>query len=102
MKNIFAVALLLVCFAGTIMADGSGQSPPKPIKPIAASYVQIADGSGLPPAKPHFIVPAAMADGSGLPPKPVKPTKTTVIHLADGSGLPPAQGTKPPEGNTAA
>lgn len=29
MKKILAVALLLVCFAGTVMADGSGQSPPK-------------------------------------------------------------------------
>jgi hypothetical protein len=29
MKKILAVALLLGCFAGTVMADGSGQSPPK-------------------------------------------------------------------------
>lgn len=29
MNKILAVALLLGCFAGTVMADGSGQSPPK-------------------------------------------------------------------------
>jgi hypothetical protein len=29
MKKILAVAMLLVCFAGTVMADGSGPTPPK-------------------------------------------------------------------------
>jgi len=29
MKKILAVAMLLVGFAGTVMADGSGQSPPR-------------------------------------------------------------------------
>jgi|GEM_PF-6600725 hypothetical protein len=41
MKKILAVAMLLVCFAGTVMADGSGQSPPK--KPTQSRIVVISD-----------------------------------------------------------
>jgi hypothetical protein len=41
MKKILAVAMLLVGFAGTVMADGSGQSPPK--KPIHSLSLVASD-----------------------------------------------------------
>jgi hypothetical protein len=34
MKKILAVALLLVCFAGTVMADGNQNPPQKPSRSV--------------------------------------------------------------------
>lgn len=34
MKKILAVALLLVCFVGTVMADGNAQPPQKPSRSV--------------------------------------------------------------------
>lgn len=56
MKQILAVALLLMSFASVAFADGSGGAPPpiKSIKPLAVAVLQLADGSGgaPPPSKP--------------------------------------------------
>lgn len=51
MKKIFAVALLLLSFAGAAMADGPFLPPPptERSKPALTAVVQMADGPMLPP-----------------------------------------------------
>jgi hypothetical protein len=51
MKNILAVAMLLMAFACTAFADGPDLPPTKAITPITMGTVQLADGPDLPPTK---------------------------------------------------
>jgi hypothetical protein len=51
MKQVLAVALLMMSFASVALADGPGLPPSGTTKP-PKPFVQMADGPGLPPAKP--------------------------------------------------
>ena len=57
MKPIFAVALFLMLFASSALADGGGIIPP-----LQSSVVQLADGPGIEPpsaAQPLLVSIAA-------------------------------------------
>ncbi|MGA8430335.1 MAG: hypothetical protein WB729_10975 [Candidatus Sulfotelmatobacter sp.] len=59
MKQILAVALLLMSFASVAFADGPGTIPP-PVKkkPLTITVVQLADGPGNIPPPGKTIKPS--------------------------------------------
>jgi hypothetical protein len=50
MKQLLAVALLLLSFASAALADGPGLPPTGGANPPKPDVVQLADGPDLPPA----------------------------------------------------
>jgi hypothetical protein len=73
MKRFFAVALFLMLFASSALADGPGQEPPQ------SGVVQLADGGGLEPPAQSGVV--QLADGSGQEP-PQAATQSPLVSVA--------------------